>query len=214
MSELAAQLVDRAIPQVPVRQWVLSVPFTLRDQLAFDATLTAAVLDVFVRTVFAGLRRAALREGIADAQGGAVTAIRRFGSALNANVHFHSLVLDGVFRRPTPGTAPRLPPAARPHRRGDRPDPGADPRARAEHMPLLAGYAAASIQEVIATGPRAGQPVRRLRTAAAVVDEAKVRGGRREGFSLHNVTSPLPAHSVEGVRVVRNLAGARPSRDP
>jgi hypothetical protein len=26
MSELAAQLVDRAIPQVPVRQWVLSVP--------------------------------------------------------------------------------------------------------------------------------------------------------------------------------------------
>jgi hypothetical protein len=33
----------------------------------------------------------------------------------------------------------------------------------AEEMPLLAGYAAASIQERIATGPRAGQPVRLLR---------------------------------------------------
>jgi hypothetical protein len=61
-------------------------------------------------------------------------------------------------------------------------------------MPLLAGYAAASIQEVIATGPRTGQPVRRLRTAAAVVDRAKLRCARPEGFSLHaNVALPAPA---------------------
>ena len=79
MSELAAQLVDRVIPQVPVRQWVLSLPFGLRYQLAFDATLTAAVLDVFIRSVFAGLRRAAVRAGIADPQCGAITAIQRFG---------------------------------------------------------------------------------------------------------------------------------------
>ena len=66
----------------------------------------------------------------------------------------------------------------------------------AEQMPLLAGYAAASIQERIATGPRAGQPVRRLRTAAAVVDGAKLRCARLEGFSLHaNVA--LPAHARE-----------------
>jgi hypothetical protein len=85
MSELAAQLVDRVIPKVPVRQWVLSLPFTLRYQLAFDATLTGAVLGVFIRRVFAGLRRAAAREGIADGQCGAITAIQRFGSALNVN---------------------------------------------------------------------------------------------------------------------------------
>ena len=30
---------------------------------------------------------------------GAVTLIQRFGSALNLNVHFHLLVLDGVYRR-------------------------------------------------------------------------------------------------------------------
>lgn len=85
MSELAAQLVDRVIPRVPVRQWVLSLPFTLRYQLAFDAKLTAAMLDVFIRCVFAGLRRAAAREGISDGQCGAITVIQRFGSALNAD---------------------------------------------------------------------------------------------------------------------------------
>ena len=63
-------------------------------------------------------------------------------------------------------------------------------------MPLLAGYAAASIQELIASGPRAGHPVRRLRTAAAVVDGVKRRCARLEGFSLHaNVA--LPAHARE-----------------
>ena len=65
----------------------------------------------------------------------------------------------------------------------------------AEQMPLLAGYAAASIQERVATGPRAGHPVRRLRSAAAV-DGDKLRCARLEGFSLHaNVA--LPAHARE-----------------
>lgn len=48
-------------------------------------------------------------------------------------------------------------------RRGRLPEePGAtDPVA--DQIPLLAGYAAASVQELIAAGPRAGHPVRRLR---------------------------------------------------
>ena len=58
---------------------MLSLPFTLRYQLAFDAPLTAAVLDVFIGSVFAGRRRAAARAGIADGQCGAITAIQRFG---------------------------------------------------------------------------------------------------------------------------------------
>ena len=37
----------------------------------------------------------------------------------------------------------------------------------------------------MASGSRAGHPVRRLRTAAAVVDEDKPRCARRDGFSLH-----------------------------
>jgi hypothetical protein len=66
----------------------------------------------------------------------------------------------------------------------------------AEQMPLLAGYAAASINELIATGPRAGHPVRRLRSAAAVVDAQKLRCARLEGFPLHaNVA--LEGHARE-----------------
>jgi hypothetical protein len=34
---------------------------------------------------------------------GAVTLIQRFGSALNLNVHFHMLVLDGVYSREAEG---------------------------------------------------------------------------------------------------------------
>ena len=46
------------------------------------------MLGVFIRVVFGWQRRAAAREGVRDGQGGAVTVIQRFGSALNANVHF------------------------------------------------------------------------------------------------------------------------------
>jgi hypothetical protein len=98
MADTAAHLVDRVFPKVPVRQWVLSVPFSLRYRLAYDSSLTAAVLGCFVRTVFGSLRRRARRlRGIARGQCGAVTFVQRFGDALNLNVHFHSLVLDGLY---------------------------------------------------------------------------------------------------------------------
>jgi len=34
LTERAAHLVDHVLPRVPVRQWVLSLPFELRYQLA------------------------------------------------------------------------------------------------------------------------------------------------------------------------------------
>ena len=71
------------IPDVPVRQWVLSLPWSLRYQLAFDAPLCRDVLAVFIRVVFGWLRRRAARRGIRDSHCGAVTVIQRFGGALN-----------------------------------------------------------------------------------------------------------------------------------
>jgi hypothetical protein len=62
MADTAAHLVDRVLPEVPVRQWVLSLPVALRYRLAYDSGLTSAVLGVFVRTVFASLRRRARRQ--------------------------------------------------------------------------------------------------------------------------------------------------------
>jgi len=70
-------------------------------------------------------------------------------------------------------------------RRGRLPAEPSAPDPVAERMPLLARYTAASIQELLATGPRAGHPVRRLRTATPVRDGEQPRCARREGFSLH-----------------------------
>ena len=78
-SELAAHLVERVIPNVPVRQWVLSRPWSLRYQLAFDAALCRQVLAVFIGVVFRWWRRAAAREGLPDGQCGAITVIQRAG---------------------------------------------------------------------------------------------------------------------------------------
>ena len=61
-------------------------------------------------------------------------------------------------------------------------DAGSDPFAAQE--PLFASAVAASLQGRVALGPRAGQPVRRLRSAAAATPTGR-RSARLEGFSLH-----------------------------
>src|SRR2546426_12801161 len=42
--------VDHVFPIVPVRQWVLSIPFALRYRLAYDSGLLSDVLNVFIRS--------------------------------------------------------------------------------------------------------------------------------------------------------------------
>jgi hypothetical protein len=74
-----AHLVDRVITDVPVRQWVLSLPWSLRYLLAFDAALCRHVLAVFIRVVLGWLPRRAARHGVVDGQCEAVTVIQRFG---------------------------------------------------------------------------------------------------------------------------------------
>jgi hypothetical protein len=100
MADTAAHLVDYVFPVVPVRQWVLSSPFALRYKMAYDSQLMSDVLNVFARAVLGDLRRRARKFlGLRDSQSGAVTFIQRFGDALNCNVHFHLLALDGVYTR-------------------------------------------------------------------------------------------------------------------
>jgi len=197
MADTAAHLVDRVLPEAPVRQWVLSLPFGLRYRLAYDARLTRDVLQIFVRRVFASLRhRARLRWSIEDPQCGAVTFVQRFGGALNLNVHFHTLVLDGVYD-PRDGMRFRpLPPpdddevarvtrsvargiARLLERHGFGPDTDAeeiDPLAGDE--PLLAALYSASIRLRIATGTRAGQAVLRFGDRIDVDQLTATRGQR------------------------------------
>lgn len=95
MAETAAHLVDHVFPRQPVRQWVLSLPKRLRYHVD-DAELQNAVLHSFLRCIEQGLRQGL---GAADGQArlGAVVFIHRFGALLNAPLHFHVVVIDGMF---------------------------------------------------------------------------------------------------------------------
>ncbi len=99
MANTAAHLVDRVLPVLPVRQWVLSLPWELRRFAAFKADVLGALARVFVEAIFARYRAAA-KDGDASGRAcGAVTFVQRFGGSLNLNVHFHVVVVDGVFTR-------------------------------------------------------------------------------------------------------------------
>ena len=96
MAESAALLVDEVFPKVPIRQWVLSFPFQLRFLLACHPELMGKVLGIVYRTLSTHLiKKAGYTK--ASAHTGSVTLIQRFGSALNLNVHFHMLFLDGAY---------------------------------------------------------------------------------------------------------------------
>jgi len=101
MSDVAAHLVDEVFPEeVPMRQWVCSLPWALRYVLGYDRKLCADVLRAFISTLKQCLRRRAKREfglrSVSEAQVGAVTVVQRSDSALRLNVHFHTLAADGV----------------------------------------------------------------------------------------------------------------------
>lgn len=96
MTESAALLVDTVLPRQPMRQWVLSVPYPLRLLFASQPLVMGRALKIVYRTIESYLIK---KSGHTrkTAHTGAVTLIQRFGSALNLNVHFHMLFLDGVF---------------------------------------------------------------------------------------------------------------------
>jgi hypothetical protein len=97
-------LADEVLPERPLRQWVLSLPFALRFLLATDPDSLTRVLRAVYRAISGFLLQKA---GLTRATGftGAVTLIQRFGSALNLNIHFHMIFLDGVYL-PAEGAAP------------------------------------------------------------------------------------------------------------
>src|SRR2546427_1856564 len=179
MAERAAHLVDHVLPaDVPVRQWVFSVPHRLRYRLAYDHRLCRTVLHVFVRALRSAYRRQARRQGVAGGETGMVTSVQRFGGAVNVHLHFHTLVLDGVFVREPDGTLrfhPAAPPTdddvrrvvARVRRRLERlglaatiGDEDADPLA--EESAALASLSPAAILGRAALGQRAGRGPERV----------------------------------------------------
>ncbi len=136
------------------------------------------MLRVYTRVLFDVYAR-----GVPGGRTGSVTVMQRAGSGLNVNVHFHTLVLDGVFTE-APGGALAFHPAPGPSDaevaaalatirrrvqrllvcRGLEPaDDATGPADRlADACPVLAGIVGAWVQGRVALGSRAGARVRRL----------------------------------------------------
>jgi hypothetical protein len=96
MANCAAHFVDRVVPDVPLRQYVLSLPFELRRLAAFKQEVLGAIVKIFIEAVSARYRTHVKLEG---GQVGAITFLQRFGGSLNLNLHLHVAFLDGVFTR-------------------------------------------------------------------------------------------------------------------
>jgi ribosomal protein S27E len=206
MAESAALLVDEVLPHQPMRQWVLSFPFPLRFLFATRPKIMSEVLGIVYRVIATHLIEKAGHTK-ATAQTGAVTLIQRFGSALNLNIHFHMLFLDGVYLSDNADTPPRFHWVKAPtsnelsqltprmaerigrflERQGllerDIENSHLDLGAVDEDpMHTLLGH---SITYRIAVGPQQGRKVFTLQTLPARDDDEPFTGGAVAGFSLH-----------------------------
>ena len=203
MADSAALLVDEVLPHEPMRQWVLSVPFPLRFVFASRPEIMGKVLGIVYRTIATHLiKKAGFTRKTAHT--GAVTLIQCFGGALNLNIHFHMLFLDGAYVDDANGSVARFQWVKAPtseeltrlthqialrigrflERRGvlvrDAEDSYLTSDAVDEDpMQSLVGH---SITYRIAVGPHAGRKVFTLQTLPAF-DEPGT--GKVAGFSLH-----------------------------
>jgi hypothetical protein len=205
MAESAALLVDEVFPEQPVRQWVLSVPYPLRFLFASRPDVMGGVLGIVYRCIATHLIKNA---GFSrkTAQAGAVTLIQRFGSALNLNVHFHMLFLDGIYLERPDGSLRFLWVKAPTNaelagltqtlaRRIGRFLERQGLLERDAENSYLAGddleagpmeqLLGSSITYRIATGPREGQKVFTLQTLPAEPDAPRPEVAESSGFSLH-----------------------------
>jgi hypothetical protein len=205
MAESAALLVNEVLPEQPVRQWVLSFPFQLRFLFASRPEIMSRVLGIVYRVIATQLVKKT-GHTYRTAHTGAVTLIQRFGSALNLNIHFHMLFLDGVyidnpqgsvrFRWVKAPTSEELTQLAHTiaHRVGRFLERRGLLERDAENsylasdavdddaMNSLRGH---SITYRIAVGPQAGRKVFTLQTLPACEDQFGDTVGKVAGFSLH-----------------------------
>ena len=205
MAESAALLVDEVFPEQPVRQWVLSVPYPLRFLFASRPEVMGAVLGIVYRVIATHLARQA-GFSAKRARTGAVTLIQRFGSALNLNLHFHMLFLDGVYvelpdgvltfrwvKAPTGAELSALADCIASRvgrfleRQGllERDAESASLSELALDDEPMQALLAHSITYRIAVGPRAGRKVFTLQSLPAGDEPCGAAPGKVAGFSLH-----------------------------
>ena len=87
MSQTAANLVDLVLPEQPIRQWVVSLPFELRLPVARDSALLSAVLRIVVCEIDKLYTLLGQERGVGSGSTGIVSATQFFGGALNLKHH-------------------------------------------------------------------------------------------------------------------------------
>ena len=208
MAESARRLAEEVFGPRPVRQWVLSFPHPLRFLFASKPEVIGPVLGIVHRVIAGWLADQAGVERD-SAQCGAVTLIQRFGSALNLNVHFHMLWLDGVYEEKVeqPQRKPRLhraraPTSAQLTHLADRianrvcrhlarkgwlegEDESAFLSERAGSDDAMDALRMSSITYRIATGKHAGRKVATLQVLPDDAGALERAAGKVGGFSLH-----------------------------
>jgi hypothetical protein len=206
--------------------------------MAASHELTAKIYTIIRTTIGQYYINQAVTRGLerASVHPGSVTFIQRFGSALNVNLHFHGVFMEGVYLgRTDAGRTPRLLPGEPPTdgdittilqkisrrvirklRRLGYLETGVEAPVATGYDPLrdtaleLARTLAASVQQRIAFGDRAGRHVQRIDSGFGHEGEAPRLMGPRcasvHGFSLHAQTQ-IPAHRRDQLeRLIRSTA--------
>ena len=191
MAEAAAHLVDHVLPEVPIRQWVLSLPHKVRFLIARHPDLNRLVRGVFVRAVQSFYKRRARDLGTPDRRCGAVVCTQRFDSALRLDVHFHALVLDGVYTGFGPYASPTFHNAA-PLRDGE-------VEALCRHIHALVsghlqrlGY----LDEHANLDPQAGTDLDELGTIHAAAIQGRIPFGPGAGMHTRLCDGEVPRHTA------------------
>jgi hypothetical protein len=219
MNDTAAHLVDQVLPlDTPVRQWVCSMPFSLRYLMGYDKKLCADILSVYASELMHSYKLRAKHllglNSVNDAHTGAVTLVQRFDSALRLNVHPHTLVIDGVYVQVDDGDrlvfhplpppthaevatlagriADRAEAVMRKHGRWvDADCADSEPDQLSTEQAALSACYQASAQGVDVLGQRAGRPTLRLMTTPPELKTTSEPGlvAVVRGFNLHAATT-------------------------
>ncbi|SMF82370.1 transposase, partial [Pseudobacteriovorax antillogorgiicola] len=235
MSERAIDLTDDVIPFVPTRHWVLSVPFELRYWMASDDDLLKKVNGIFCAEINNYLRKKGRKLGVRGGETGIVSFLQIAGGALNLNLHYHLLVLDGLYTTEEGGSQifTRIPgiendelacvvrgvsrrvikdlrKTGRLSEGGEEVFIGDD---RDEEHEALSHLKRASVSSRIALGARAGLRVRRIGSSFGFEEEIPKSQSygcvSMNGFSIHAATS-IKAHERDRLEKLLRYLGRGP----
>ena len=236
MAEVAAHLLDHVFPEVPVCQWVLSLPHRVRYLLARYPVLCREVRGIFARAVHSFYSRRAKAQGHPGGRSGSVLQVQRFDSTIRLDLHYHGLFLDGVYTGfDCPGRPVTFHPAenltddevdwlarhirawifGHLRRRGHLDDQAALCDGSEDDLDEMSTHQAAAVQGLIPFGPRAGQQVLLFGDEP---EGAPPRPYKRlcadyDGYSLHAAVRIAAGNTARLERICRYVARPAIAKD-